>query len=140
MKIGISIITSDNRKVETIALIDSGAKGANFISRNFAERSKIPLLSLTKRIPVLNVDGTENQGGSIREYAEVTLKVQGRTCNVCLLITSLGRERLYWDSRGCDKKTLTLTGENRHLPGESSNLIESRRLGSNLSKLSLTTP
>ena len=92
MKIGISIITSDNRRVETIALIDSGAKGASFISQNFAENSKIPLLSLSKKIPVLNVDGTENQGGSIREYAEVTLKVQGRTCNVCLLATSLGRE------------------------------------------------
>ena len=92
MKIQISLITIDNRKVETIALIDSGAKGANYISRSFAIRKKIPLKILKKSIPILNVDGTENEGGHIREYAQVEMKIQDQSCESRLLVTSLGQE------------------------------------------------
>src|SRR3982074_331116 len=92
MKIPIQIMLTNNRKVETIALIDSGAKGASFIDRDFAAKQKIPLKRLTKDIPILNADGTENRGGDICEYVKVTLEVEKRSCGILLLATSLGRE------------------------------------------------
>ena len=89
MKIQIFVITK-NQKVETQALIDCGAKGASYISRIFATRSKISLVPLKKTIPVLNVDGTENQDGAIREYVDVIVEVKGRERRLSLLVTSLG--------------------------------------------------
>jgi len=53
-------------------------KGANYISRSFAEENEIPLIWLKKKIPVLNVDGTENQDGAIQEYVDVCITIQGR--------------------------------------------------------------
>jgi predicted aspartyl protease len=91
MKIRI-FVTYDNRKVETPALIDCGAKGANYISRSFVNKCQIPLLKLSKPIPVLNVDGTENQDGAIQEYVDVLIEVKGRERRLSLLVTSLGRE------------------------------------------------
>ena len=89
MKIQIFVITK-KRKVENQALIDCGAKGASYISRTFATRSKIPLIPLRKTIPVLNVDGTENQDGAIHEYVDVLIEVKGRERRLSLLVTSLG--------------------------------------------------
>jgi len=37
MKIKISFTTNNGLKVETNALIDSGAKGASFINKNFVK-------------------------------------------------------------------------------------------------------
>ena len=76
MKIKI-FITFQNQKVETQALIDCRVKGANYISRNFVNKMKIPLLSLKKKIPVLNVDGTENQDGTIHNYVDVRCSNRG---------------------------------------------------------------
>lgn len=78
MKIKISLTTTDGKKVETHALIDCGAKGANFVDQHFVKINKIPLYSLNRKIPVNNVDGTENKNGSISEYADVQLEMQGR--------------------------------------------------------------
>ena len=91
MKIKI-FVTFQNQKVETQALIDCGAKGANYMSRSFVNKMKIPLLSLKKKIPVLNVDGTENQDGAIRDYVDVLVEVKGREWRLSFLVTSLGRE------------------------------------------------
>ena len=60
-----AFITFGDRKVETLALIDCGAKGASYIERSFVERERIPLNCLKKTIPILNIDGTENRGGDI---------------------------------------------------------------------------
>ena len=91
MKIQV-VLTFENWKVETLALIDCGAKGASYIERSFVEREGIPLRKLLKPIPILNVDGTKNKGGSIREYVDVEVEVRGRTRRVPLLVTSLGQE------------------------------------------------
>jgi hypothetical protein len=42
MKIEISLTLSDNRIVDTIALIDCGAKGSNFIDEVFAYDNDLP--------------------------------------------------------------------------------------------------
>ena len=92
MKIKISLTTTAGKKVETHALIDCGAKGVNFIDQHFARTHKIPLSPLKRRIPVNNIDGTENKNGDIHKYADVLMKTQGRAWKLQLLVTSLGHE------------------------------------------------
>jgi len=51
---------SEISKVETNALIDSGAEG-EFIDQNYARKLGIKQTALEKPIKVLNVDGTRNK-------------------------------------------------------------------------------
>src|SRR6266540_3906009 len=67
----------NGQKVETIALVDSGATGI-FIDRVFAKEHNFRIRNLWKEIAVMNVDGTKNQDGSIREYVTANLEVKGR--------------------------------------------------------------
>ena len=92
MKTPIILHTSVSKRVETTALINCGAKGANYISRKFALENHIPLIPLKKPIPVLNVDGTENQGGAIRERTFLYTTIKGRMNRISFLATTLGRE------------------------------------------------
>jgi hypothetical protein len=92
MKIEISLTLSDNRTVDTIALIDCGAKGSNFIDEVFAYDNNLPRKKLPRGIPILNTDGSENIGGEIQEYVYTLVEVQGRSRRYPLLITSLGSE------------------------------------------------
>ena len=80
------------QKVGTFALIDCGAKGASYVDHSFVTKHQIPRIRLKKTIPILNVDGTENQGGHIFNYVDVTIEVRGRKSKMPLLITSLGAE------------------------------------------------
>jgi len=80
-------------KVETIALVNSGAAGI-FIDRNFAEENKLETVSITKMIAVYNVDGTENQDGSIDKKITADLNVKGRKMKTQFLVTALGSQRV----------------------------------------------
>lgn len=92
LRIPISLKVHD-QTVSTTALIDSGAEG-QFIDSRFTIRNHIPTHPLTKPIPVLNVDGTPNQNGTITHYAWRFLKLGPKYCAAKLLITSLGKESL----------------------------------------------
>ena len=83
----------NGRKVETIALIDSGAAGI-FIDRIFAQQNKLKMDSLPKKIEVFNVDGTENQDGSITKKVSADLDVKGRKMKTQFLVTALGSQRV----------------------------------------------
>src|SRR6266511_4043678 len=67
----------NGRKVETIALVDSGATGI-FIDQVFAKEHHLQICNLWKEIAVMNVDGTKNQDSSIRKYVTANLEVKGR--------------------------------------------------------------
>lgn len=92
LRIPISLKVHD-QTVSTTALIDSGAEG-QFIDSKFIIRNRIPTHPLTKPIPVLNVDGTPNQNGTITHYAWRFLKLGPKHCAAKLLVTSLGKESL----------------------------------------------
>jgi hypothetical protein len=74
-------ITYGKRKVETQALIDCGAKGASYIARSFVNNKNIPQHKLKKKIPVLNVNGTENKDGAIQDYINVRIETRERTAS-----------------------------------------------------------
>ena len=83
----------ENRKVEVLALIDSGAAGI-FIDRQFIMDKGIKGLSLSKDIKVFNVDGTENKNGSITEQVTAGLDIKGRVAKARFLVTALGTQKV----------------------------------------------
>jgi len=68
---------SEISKVETNALIDSGAEG-EFIDQNYARKLGIKQTALEEPIKVLNIDGTQNKQGTITHYTELDLQIGER--------------------------------------------------------------
>src|SRR6266545_4238323 len=83
----------NGQKVETIALIDSGAIGI-FIDLVFAKEHNLQICNLWTEIAVMNVDGMKNQDGSIREYVTANLEVKGRQKDTQFLVTALGTQKV----------------------------------------------
>ena len=79
--------------VETLGLIDSRA-GWKFNDQNFTKESGFETLKLEKNLRVLNVDGTENKKGTIKDYVELNLEINGRKSLEQLMVTGLGKERI----------------------------------------------
>jgi len=84
---------SEISKVETNALIDSGAEG-EFIDQNYARKLGIKRTALEEPIKVLNVDGTQNKQGTITHYAELDLQIGERIKRQRLYITGLGKQKI----------------------------------------------
>jgi len=87
------ILHVGNRKVEVLALIDSGAAGI-FIDRQFITSKGIKGIPLSKDIKVFNVDGTENKNGSITEQVTAGLDIKGRIAKARFLVTALGTQKV----------------------------------------------
>ena len=51
---------TENKTIETLALIDSGARG-EFIDQNYARNSGIDIQQVEKPLKVFNVDGTSKK-------------------------------------------------------------------------------
>ena len=79
--------------VETLGLIDSGA-GEKFIDQDFKKESGFKTLKLEEPLRVLNVDGTENKRGTIRDYVELNLEINGRKSLEQLMVMGLGKEQI----------------------------------------------
>jgi len=84
---------SEISKVETNALIDSGAEG-EFIDQNYAWKLGIKQTALEELIKVLNVDGTWNKRGTITHYTELDLQIGERIERQQLYITGLGKQKI----------------------------------------------
>ena len=75
-------------------LIDSGA-GGEFIDQNYARTLELSLQELTKPIPPLNVDGTLNKKGIIKQYLHLDRNIFGqKQKTIQLLVTRLGKEKM----------------------------------------------
>jgi hypothetical protein len=85
MEISIFINFDDGRVVETKALIDSGAGGL-FIE-DFAKCLHAPMQSLSRSIPVFNVDETPNKKEVIEKFVQVMVEITGRSRNHKFLVT-----------------------------------------------------
>jgi hypothetical protein len=71
------------------ALLDSGATGL-FLSTSFVERNNLNTQKLERAVPVYNVDGSLNQGGSIKDEVDVIMTYQGHTEKATFAICDLG--------------------------------------------------
>ena len=87
LSIPISIkCTEENQTVETLGLIDSGARG-KFIDQNFAKTIGLKTQPLQRPITARNIDGTEKKHGRITCFADINLTIHGRTTKTHLLLT-----------------------------------------------------
>lgn len=84
-------IPSDERKIMTKALIDSGATGS-CIKQEFVEKHNIPLLRLPRPIKVINIDGTHNIKGPITHYARLRLVAGSHSEQIDLAVTGTGSD------------------------------------------------
>ena len=88
--IKVQIRTLDTHAQHDVqALLDSGATGL-FLSTSFVRRNNLNTRKLPKAIPVYNVDGTQNQGGSITEEVDVIMTYQDHTEKAIFAVCDLG--------------------------------------------------
>jgi transposase InsO family protein len=85
--------TDDERTFRVAALLDCGASGM-FIDRGYVDRNSIPTRKLQRPIPVLNVDGTPNEAGAIKEVVSLVLQYKEHTERALFAVTSLGMQDL----------------------------------------------
>ena len=90
----IEISTTDTSKVHSVkALLDSGATG-NFIDQDFLCTKGISTWSISRPIPVYNVDGSSNEAGQISEVVDVVLYYKTHSKRTLLMVSSLRRQSM----------------------------------------------
>ena len=90
----IEVSTTDTSKVYSVkALLDSGAMG-NFIDRDFIQTKDINTQSISRPIPVYNVDGSPNEAGQISEVVDVVLHYKTHSERMLLAVSSLRRQNM----------------------------------------------
>jgi len=75
------------------ALLDSGATGS-FIDRDFVRSKGINTWTLSRNIPVFNVDGSSNEAGQISEVVDILLCYQTHSERMLLAVSGLGKQSL----------------------------------------------
>jgi len=90
----IEVSTTDTSEVHSVkALLDSGATG-NFIDRDFVRTKGINTWSISRPIPVYNVDGSPNKAGQISEVVDVVLRYKTHSERMLLAVFSLRRQSM----------------------------------------------
>ena len=78
-------------QLELSALLDSGATGL-FLDSKFVQNNHLNTRKPSRTVPVYNVDGTLNQGGSIKEELDVILTYKGHTEKATFAVCDLGEK------------------------------------------------
>ena len=87
----VEIQTLDtHEKVDVKGLLDSGAT-AMFIDKEFVKGNRLQTRKLPRKIPVYNVDGTPNEGGSIEEEVTLMMTYQGHKERATFEVCNLGK-------------------------------------------------
>jgi len=90
----IKIGTTDTSEVHSVkALLDSGATG-NFIDKDFVCTKGISTWSISRPIPVFNVDGSPNEAGQISEVVDVVLRYKIHSERTLLAVSNLGKQSM----------------------------------------------
>src|SRR6267154_6206659 len=88
----VEIVTTDTQQlISFMALLDCGATGL-FVDRGFVDRNRITTRTLSRPIPVYNIDGTLNKAGSICEVVDVVLRYKDHSERVQFAVTGLGKQ------------------------------------------------
>jgi len=92
--LAIEVSTTDTSEVHSIkALLDSGATG-NFIDQDFVRTKGINTWSISRPIPVYNVDGSPNEAGQISKVVDVILYYKTHSERTLLAVSSLRRQNM----------------------------------------------
>ncbi|GLB41215.1 putative retrotransposable element tf2 155 kda protein type 1-like [Lyophyllum shimeji] len=90
--LGVEVETTDTQEILGLkALLDSGASGL-FLHIRFVRERGITTRTLSRPIPVKNVDGTVNAAGAITEVVDLVLRYNGHSERVVFAVTDLGEQ------------------------------------------------
>jgi len=90
----VEIGTTDTSKLHSVkALLDSGATGS-FIDRDFVQSKGINTRTLSRNIPVFNVDRSPNEARQISEVVDILLCYKTYSERMLLAISGLGKQSL----------------------------------------------
>ncbi|GLB39299.1 putative retrotransposable element tf2 155 kda protein type 1-like [Lyophyllum shimeji] len=90
--LGVEVVTTDTQEILGLkALLDSGASGL-FLHIRFVREHGITTRTLSRPIPVKNVDGTANAAGAITEVVDLVLQYNGHSERVVFAVTDLGEQ------------------------------------------------
>ena len=94
LELPITIITNDETRVETKALIDSGCTGSS-IHKDFVKKYGIQTHNLPCLLKVYNADGTHNAGGQIEKFVIIQLQIKNHKEQIGLAVTDLGPNSVF---------------------------------------------
>jgi len=90
----VEIGTTDTSELHSIkALLDSGAT-RSFIDRDFVRSKGMNTQTLSRNIPVFNVDGSPNKAGQISEVVDVVFRYKTYSERMLLAVSGLGKQSL----------------------------------------------
>jgi hypothetical protein len=92
LKIGLKTVDT-HTFLNLVALLDCGATGL-FIDRAYVRRNNITMRKLEHPVPVYNIDGTENVGGTITEEVTMIMSYQGHQERAVFEVCDLGKTDL----------------------------------------------
>ena len=75
------------------ALLDSRATGS-FIDKDFVRSKGMNTRTLSRNIPVFNVDSSPNEAGRISEVVDVILRYKTHSKRMLLAVSGLGKQSL----------------------------------------------
>jgi hypothetical protein len=94
LSVDVKVETTDTGVKRALsALVDCGATGL-FMDCDWAHANNITTRTLTRPIPVFNVDSTPNEAGAIQEIADLVLRYDGHAEHAQFAITQLGKQDL----------------------------------------------
>jgi len=90
----VEIGTTDTSELHSIkALLDSGAT-RSFIDRDFVRSKGMNTRTLSRNIPVFNVNGSPNEAGQISKVVDVVLRYKTHSERMLLAVSGLGKQSL----------------------------------------------
>jgi len=90
----VEIGTTDMSELHSIkAFLDCKATGS-FIDRDFIRSKGMNTRTLSRNIPVFNVDGSPNEAGQISEVVDVVLRYKTHSERMLLAVSGLGKQNL----------------------------------------------
>ena len=87
------ILKGTSRSTRAAAMIDSGATGL-FLSKRFVKKHRVTTHPLTRAIPLLNIDGSDNTNGAVTHFARLNLKAGDYSEELDFLVTDIGPEEV----------------------------------------------
>lgn len=84
-------ITRWTQTINVAAMINSGASTL-FINKTFVNHHQIPVRKYSNPIKLLNIDGTENEVGSITEYCVLQIEIRGKSMEEVFTVAGIGKE------------------------------------------------
>jgi len=90
----VEIRITDTSELHSVkALLDSGATGS-FIDRDFVRSKGINTQTLSRNIPVFNVDSSPNKAGQISKVVDILLCYKTYSKRMLLAVSRLGKQSL----------------------------------------------